>query len=250
MVSGSLQKETDDPSREIRDRILHAFMILSHDLRGPLTSLSAGLELLARGRYGQVDELVGAKLKGLLRQTIRLRGIVDDHLVRASVMEGFGEIQMEVLDLKRDIIDPVLEELSDEILLREITIEQYSQTIPIGAVRIRAAGRRLKSVYRNLITNAIKYGDKGCEISFGYEDQGREYRLNVYNSGEPVPEELRDKLFTKFGRLENTTVNSSDGTGLGLYLVREIIRGHGGEIWYEAAQNGSNFVFTIPKKKE
>jgi PAS domain S-box-containing protein len=243
-------KEPDDPIREIRERVLHAFMILSHDLRGPLTSLSAGLDLLARGRYGYIDDNAVNKLKGLLRQTVRLSGVVEDHLARATVMDGFGEIQKEFLDLRKDIIDPILEELADEIKSRGITIEDRRETVPAGAVTIHAAGRWLRSLYRNLITNAVHHGGKGCVVFFGCEDHGRHYRLNVYNSGEPVPEELRDKLFTKFGRVRNVAKSTTAGMGLGLYLVREIIRKHGGDIWYEPGQSGSNFVFTIPKENE
>jgi signal transduction histidine kinase len=240
-------QEAEEQNRKIKDRVLQKLMVLSHDLRGPLISLSAGLQLLVRGRYGPVDESVVHELKGLWKQTVRLSGIVEDHLTRAAVMDGFGQIQKEVLDLRKDIIDPILEELAVEIISRGITIEQSAETVPAGAVTIYAGRRWLRSVYRNLITNAIKYGGKGGEVSFGCEDQGRHYRLNVYNSGEPVPEESRDKLFTKFGRIGNAAENANAGTGLGLYLVREMIRRHGGDIWYEAAQTGSNFVFTMPK---
>ncbi|MGO9021639.1 MAG: sensor histidine kinase [Syntrophobacteraceae bacterium] len=250
---GELQpalKESNDPIGEIRERVRHAFMVLSHDLRGPLTSLSAGLELLARGRYGHVDESAANRLKVLLRQTIRLSGIVEDHLARAAVMDGLGEIQKEALDLRKDIIDPVLQELADEIDSRGITIEECPETIQAGAVIIHAGRRWIRSLYRNLITNAVQYGGKGCVVFFGCEDHGRHYRLNVYNSGESVPEHHRDKLFTKFGRIGNVAENATAGTGLGLYLVREIIRRRGGDIWYEASQTGSNFVFTMPKTKQ
>ena len=68
----------------------------------------------------------------------------------------------------------------------------------------------------------------------------------MYNSGKPVPEKCRPKLFTKFSRIEENNNGNSNGTGLGLYLVKKIIQKHGGDIWYEAKENGSNFVFTLP----
>ncbi|MFZ2447430.1 MAG: PAS domain-containing sensor histidine kinase [Syntrophobacteraceae bacterium] len=239
-------KESELPVREIGEHIPHTFMNLSHDIRGPLVSLTAGLELLARGRFGSMDESVVKKLKGLLRQAVRLNGIAEDCLARAAAIDGFGEIRREALDLRKDIIDPVLEELADEILSGRIRVENGMGAVPAGAVTIHAAGRWLRSVYRNLLKNAVQYGGKGCAISFGCEDHGRCHRLNVHNSGAPVPEELRDRLFTKFCRIGN----AADGTGLGLYLVREIIRKHGGDIWYEAGRTGSNFVFTIPRAKQ
>jgi len=91
----------------------------------------------------------------------------------------------------------------------------------------------------------VKYGGHGCTIAFGYEDHGSFYRLNVYNTGRPVPEEKHSTLFTRFGRVEGETVR--EGVGMGLFLVKEIINQHGGDIWYEAKHNGSDFVFTLPK---
>ncbi len=241
-------EESEGRVREMNDHILSMLMIMSHDLRGPLVSMAAGLKLLVRGSFGAMDESVARTLKGLLSQAVRLNGIVEDCLARAVAVEGFDGMQRESLDLREEIIDPVLEELADEIQAARITIDSRLGSIPAGAVSLHASRRWLKSVYRNLFKNAVQYGGKGCTIAFGYEDQGDRYRLNVYNTGEPVAEEHRDGLFMKFGRIG--AKNAFDGVGLGLYLVREIIRRHGGDIWYEAARTGSNFVFTICKEKE
>jgi len=72
--------------------------------------------------------------------------------------------------------------------------------------------------------------------------------LNVYNSGKPIPEEYRHKLFTKFMGNRNCENEKEGvaGTGLGLFLIKKVIQKLGGEIWYEAKENGSNFAFTLP----
>ena len=95
--------------------------------------------------------------------------------------------------------------------------------------------------------NAIKYGGKGCRITLGFKDLGFVLKLNVHNTGRPVPEEFRNRLFTQFGRVSAKESRNSDSMGLGLYLVKEIIAKHGGHIWYEATKTGSNFLFTLPK---
>lgn len=246
-----LQKTFENSEQHIRDlsqRVLHAFTMMSHDLKSPLVSLIAGLELLIREKSGAIEERAIVKLQRLQKQTIRIAGIADDWLARAAAIYGLREIRREPLDLKKDIIGPVLEEFADEILSGRIRIENQLEAISAERMTIYAAGKWLRSVYRNLFWNAVKYGGNGCTISFGYQDLGHCYRLNVYNSGKPVPEEFHNKLFTKFSRIEETTPNAPDGTGLGLYLVREIIRKHGGDIWYEAKPKGSDFVFTIPKE--
>lgn len=230
-----------------KGNLSHSLMLLSHDLRAMFLSLAAGLDLVVRGKFGSVDERIAKRLIGLRSQAVRLNGIAEDYLAGATI-DASGEIRKETLDLREGVIDPVLEEFADLIRSRGITIEEGERTVSAGAFTVQASGRLLRSVYRNLLSNAIRYGAEGTVVSFGCEDQGRQYRLSVFNSGQPVSEELRDKLFTRFGLVGETANNSSYGTGLGLYLVREIIRKHGGEIWYEPARNGSNFVFTIPKE--
>lgn len=227
----------------------HTIMILAHDLRGLLFSLAAGLDLLVRGTFGKVDERIADRLKRLHSQAVRLNGIAEDYLLGTTFDES-GEIRKEALDLRKGIIDPVLEEFADLILSGRIRIDNGEGTVSAGTVTVHASGKLLRSVYRNLFSNVVRYGGKGCLVSFGCEDQGQHYRLNISNSGEPVPEKLRNKLFTMFGCIGGTGGNAAAGTGLGLYLVREILLRHGGDIWYEANQEGSIFVFTIPKEKE
>jgi signal transduction histidine kinase len=100
-------------------------------------------------------------------------------------------------------------------------------------------------VFRNLIRNAVKYGYREGMIAVGFEDQGSCYRLNVFNSGEPVPEEYRERLFTRSISDRDVGKQRAGGTGLGLYLVQKVIQKLGGNIWYEPRENGSNFVFTL-----
>ena len=108
----------------------------------------------------------------------------------------------------------------------------------------------LKMVFRNLLKNAIKYGDERGVIALGFEDHGSSYQLNVYNSGRPILEEYRNKLFTKFTGIANRAdgKDGTSGTGLGLYLTKKVMQKLGGYIWYEAREDGSNFVFTLPKR--
>ena len=151
------------------------------------------------------------------------------------------------IDLRQDIIDAVLDEMSNEIEERSIIIDSSLGAIPAGTIQIGVDMMWLKAVFRNLFKNAIKYGGKGCKIAFGVEDHGSFYRLNVYNSGNPIPEHYRERLFTKFAHMDDGA-EKKEGFGMGLYLIREIIRKHEGDMWYEPRQNGSDFIFILPKK--
>jgi len=228
--------------------ILNMLRIMSHDIRSSLLSVSATLKLLTRGYYGKMDEAVANILKELLSKTISLVGTTEEYLGRTFCVEGDLESKDEVLNLIKDVISPVLDELSAELKEHPIWMDYCPDAVSNKGTPIRASRIGLKAVFRNLLGNAIKHGGKGCTITLGFEDHRGSYRLNVYNSGKPVPEEYRDKLFSKFMRYGNNGIGneSTHGMGLGLYLTKKIIEKHGGAIWYEAQENGSNFIFTLP----
>ena len=231
--------------KRLNENILHMLKIVSHDIRGPLVAMAATLKLLQHGSYGRMDDSVANTVQDLSGRVKQILGIAEDYLGKAHAVDAHMKIEKYEIDLRQEVIDAVLDELSNEMEAGEITIDNKLGAIPSGAIVVNASKIWLKVVYRNLFKNAIKYGGYGCTIAFGYEDQGSFYRLNVYNTGSPIPEEKRSTLFTKFGRVEGGTVR--EGVGMGLYLTKEIIKRHGGDIWYEAKHNGSDFVFILPK---
>ena len=247
---GAALLESEQRVRRLNEHILNMVMVLSHDIRGPLVAIASILKLMLRGVYGKLDQNPANTVQDLLSRCARLLGTAEDYLGKASIVGGSLEMEREVLDLRQDIIDAVLNELADDIIRSEIVIDNRLGAIPAGSIPIRANKTWLKAVYRNLFTNAVKFGGKGCTISFGFEKHESHYRLNVYNSGRPIAEGDREKLFGRFERIEPLGGPTPDGVGLGLSLCREIILEHGGEIWYEARPDGSNFVFTISKEDE
>jgi signal transduction histidine kinase len=241
--------ESENHLRWVNEHILNMVKVLSHDIRGPLISIVSILKLLFRGSYGKLDQNLTSTVKDLLSRCLRLLGTAEDYIGKSSIVDGSVKMEREGLDLRQDIIDTVLDELADDITKHEIVIDNRLGAIPSGSIAISANKTWLKAVYRNLFTNAIKYGGKGCTISFGFEPRESHYRLNVYNSGNPIPEPDRCRLFVRFGRIQSEERSSQDGVGLGLSLCQEILLEHGGEIWYEALPNGSNFVFTISREE-
>jgi len=240
----SLFRADLDERKRLNENILNMLKIISHDIRSPLASMAATLKLLQRGSYGGMDDSVANTVKDLSHRVKQILGIAEDCLGKANAVDAHMKIEKHEIDL-RQVIDSALDEISDEIEAGEITIDNKLGAIPTGAIVVNASKIWLTVVYRNLFKNAIRYGGHGCTIAFGYEDHGSFYRLNVYNTGTLIPEEKRSVLFTKFGRVEGETVR--EGVGMGLFLTKEIINRHGGDIWYEAKDNGNDFVFTLPK---
>jgi signal transduction histidine kinase len=231
----------------LKKQIFSLAKIMSHDMRGVLVSLAADLCLLDRGAYGGMEKSVAEKLQNLEAKVTQLIGVAEDFMGRACSADDFPEIEREDLHLKHDIVDPVLDELGAEIQQNNILINNRLGATSGKQLFIKADRFWLKSVFRNLLKNAIQYGGRECTIVIGCEDHGLYYLVNVYNSGRPIPEKFRDKLFKKFARISDRGNRSEDGLGLGLYLVKEVIQKHGGFIWYEALEYGSNFLFALQR---
>ncbi len=239
--------QSEERIRHLNEKILQMLMLMSHDVRGSLVAMAATLKLLIRGRYGSMDESVYNTLSDLLSRVAQLLGTAEEFMGKAQSMASSMDDGPQMLDLRTDIIDPVLYELESEFEKNGIMIDSGMGAIPAGQIAVHADRIWLKSVFRNLFRNAVNHGGPGSRIAFGFEDLSSHYRLHVYNSGRSIPEELRDRLFSKLGRISKGGSPGRPGLGIGLYLIREIIRKHGGEIWYEPCPDGSDFVFTLAK---
>jgi DNA-binding NarL/FixJ family response regulator len=220
-------------------------MLMFHDIRGSMISAAASLKLMARGTYGEMSRRAKAKLQeatGRVEKTIHL---MEDFLGEPPADRPSAK-EIDFLNLTEDIVEPVLAELAVEIQNHQITL--VNRLHNQGAVKVPVRGSKLwlKSAFRNLINNGIKYGGRGCTIEVGCETQGATSRLTVYNTGQTVPEASRSLLFSPI-RSMRPPKHRHQGLGLGLSLSRDIIQNYGGDIWYEAKKGGSNFVISLPQ---
>ena len=116
--------ESERRIRELNKQILNMLMIMSHDIRGPMVSIAATLKLLMRGSFGRMDESVWNTVADLMARVRHLIGIAQDCLGSAHTLEGALSKNREVIDLRQDIIDAVLDEVSNEIEQQRITNRQ------------------------------------------------------------------------------------------------------------------------------
>jgi signal transduction histidine kinase len=219
---------------------------ISHDIRESLLSMVATLKLLSRGYYGKIGRGVAGQLNELLSRTVGLIRGMEEYEGKTSLAGGDAMMGAKVLDLAQDIVNPVLEVLSTEIREHPTRVVNRLTRLSGGTIHVKGSELWLRSVFWNLLKNAIQYGDKGGTVVLDAQQDGACCRVNVFNTGTPVPEADRDKLFARFLKSEGGSNGSTRGVGLGLYLVKKIIQQHGGAIWYEAREYGSNVVFTLP----
>jgi signal transduction histidine kinase len=106
---------------------------------------------------------------------------------------------------------------------------------------------RLHQIVLNLVDNAIKYSMPGTEVEVGFRIQGDELITTVTDHGVGIGKSQIDRLFTKFGRIFNPLSVQAGGTGLGLYIVKNLVESHGGRIWVTSQEGkGSKFNFSLP----
>jgi signal transduction histidine kinase len=147
------------------------------------------------------------------------------------------------ISLGQDVFDPAVPTFAKQIADRGMKLT--SEFDP--AIRIHADQDLLQIVANNLVTNAAKYGVDNGQIVLKASVVDKLIRVEVYNDGRPITGEQKSMLFKKFSRLDVPEKKLVKGTGLGLYITRQIVEAHGGTIDVEAKEHGNSFIFTIER---
>jgi PAS domain S-box-containing protein len=214
--------------------------VASHELRGPIAVLRGYLSML-EDRTISPEELHGVLpvMSGKLQQ---MELLVQHMLETARLEASRFELNTELVDICK---------LAERVVggYRRFAQDTHSVTLslPDEPIVLRGDPRRLETALANLIDNAIKYSPGGgpvrCLVA---HMRGRAF-VSVEDSGLGIADEARDRLFTRFGRIVTSENAHIDGTGLGLYLAREIASSHGGDILVESREgHGSRFTMTLP----
>lgn len=219
--------------------------VASHDLKEPLRGLHNYAHFLIEDYGEQLDDEGKEKLRTLVRLTQRMEALIDSLLHYSRV--GRLELTWVEVDLNAVLAD-VMALL--EPRLRESGVELR---IPRPLPHVRADQARVREVFSNLITNAVKYNDKPEKwVEIGYQPvtdgEGREqYLFYVRDNGIGVPEEHEETIFRIFKRLHGRE-EYGGGVGAGLTIAKKIVERHGGTIWLTSQLGeGSTFWFTLSK---
>jgi signal transduction histidine kinase len=177
-----------------------------------------------------------------------LEAMTKDFLVMAEIEHGEFRVRKEpIKDFYKEVILPAMVGLKERY---PDSFETYDTSMGgVGAIQLPGDQGLLEIVYRNLFGNALKYRHPGGKIAYGMVEYPDCYVFNVWNEGPGVDNDKRERIFEKFYRAEDETIQKKRGTGLGLYNIRKIIEAHGGRIWCESSPgHWVNFLFTLPKE--
>ena len=225
------------------DKMKTQFLNLaSHELRSPLAVINGYLSMLEQGSFGQLKESGLRALEVLKAKTLEMNLLVAQLLDAARLEDG-------QLSLKRDHVD--LREITREALdvVRPIAgpRHQLSLETPVEEVSVFGDRDRLLTIITNLLENAVKYSPDGGAVRCVVSAAGKIAEVSVSDAGIGIADEDLPRLFNRFERIQNRQTSHVGGTGLGLYLSRELAHQHTGEITVESRLGeGSTFTLTLP----
>ena len=212
---------------------------VSHEMRTPLTAMLGFIEYLLENPVE--PEQQREFLQTVHRETERLNDLVSNFLDLQRL-----QAQLETYQFEKVSVCALLQEM---VQLFAMASKKHPVRLecPAGLPEIRGDARRLQQVLKNLLSNAIRYSPEGGEIVTGARLEGDKVKIWVQDQGLGIPPQALNKIFNRFYRVDDSARRIPGGIGLGLALVREVIRAHDGKVWVESTVGrGSTFYFTVP----
>src|SRR5438128_4014238 len=216
--------------------------LASHELRSPLGVNSGYLSMLAQGSLGQLQDSGLRAVEVLKAKTAELNLLVAQMLDAARLEDGRLALKRDRLDLRAVASDAMQ-------VVRPLAGPDHRLTLetPPAAVTVLGDADRIKAIISNLLENAIKYSPSGGRVQCIVSMADGVATLGVVDGGVGIAREDLPRLFNRFERIEHRETSHVGGTGLGLYLSRELARQHGGDIHVESRpRSGSTFTLTLP----
>ena len=220
---------------------------VSHELRTPLAAIYGSAVTLRREDLALEPSLQNKLLEVIHEESSRLADIVNDLLLASQLDAGsliVNIVHCDAVELARGVVDAARTHLPDGVMLE---LEEPKDQLP----PVAADEGQLRQVLANLVDNAVKYSPGGGDVRITLEQVEGHLRFAVADRGLGIPASEQRRIFEKFYRVDPDMAGGIGGTGLGLYICRELVRRVDGRIWVEANdRRGSVFYVEIPFARE
>jgi len=216
---------------------------VSHELKGLLGTVIMNVYSVKDGYMGELNEKQKNAMDSAAASLEHFENVVRNYLDLSRIEKGELKITRSPVRLKEDIIDSTMRHFEKE---RQAKNMRINNLVPNG-INLSVDKSLISIVCNNLVGNAIKYGKTGGTIAINADTLADKIKISFYNDGEPITAEHKDLLFKKFSRLPGS--QRIKGTGLGLFIIKEIIQKHNGHIWVEPRAEGNEFIFTLSRNQ-
>ncbi len=244
------EKEIDTAKTEL-------ISLASHQLRTPLSSVNWYSEMLLSGDAGPINGEQKSYITEIYKGNQRMIDLVNALLNVSRADMGTIHVEVEQVFIK-DISDGVIADLAPLITEKEMSVDV---SIPTKISQYTGDKKILTIIFQNLVSNAVKYtppkgaikvkveNKKKGEIIAGHELRQDTLLISVSDNGYGIPDNEKEKIFTKLYRADNIRALEANGNGLGLYLVKSMIEGIGGSVWFISTEKkGTTFYVALPSK--
>jgi len=236
-------------SREkIVEKMKSEFVTLAaHQLRTPTSAVKWSIKILLDGDLGELNKEQRKILERIYNTNDKVIRLVRDLLNLAQIEEGKFLSKIILSDIE-DVIQLIINANKDLIKEKKLNFEFKKPKDKLPKVMLDVD--KMKIAIENILENALRYAFSGDNVSISLKQKDKEIEVKIQDTGMGIPEDQQAKVFTKFFRATNIMKVDTEGTGLGLYIAKNIIDAHGGRIWFESEKDkGSTFYFTIPVKE-
>ncbi len=241
---GAIEVFRDVTKENEVDRMKSEFIsIASHQLRTPLTSINTYAHLLASGYQGKLTKGQQQFMKIIFNSIDRMSDLINILLDTTRIEAGKIDITLKETDIT-ELIKSLGQELQPQAKAKDIKIKL---DLPRKTVKAIIDQVLTTEVLTNLLSNAIKYTPEKGKIQIALKETKHELLISVSDTGYGISAADRGKIFTKFFRTDNAKQAEPTGTGLGLYMSKEVVDSMGGKIWFESNKDqGTTFYLSLP----
>lgn len=219
----------------------------THQLRSPLTAIKGYASMLMEGSFGPVEEKARGAIDVILQSSQKLVVVIEDFLNISRIELGTMKFEPVPTDLK-ELLSSIVKQMEPTAAAAKLALSLKADSRANYTVTIDPG--KITQVATNLIDNAIKYTKEGS-IALSLSKKADLVRIEVKDTGVGISEETMGRLFEKFSRADDASKMNMNGTGLGLYVAKQLVEAHGGKLWAESegVGKGSTFIVELPVKK-
>lgn len=236
--------ETNEKLQRANSNYMKMLGFITHEMKNPLAVIQTIIDVIVENFLGEVPDKVKQSLIRIKRNCEEMTDMVKNYLDLSRAERGELVPTKTRIAFRQEVVDPCVMHVGPLFESRGMKLEVSSP----DDLEIEGDGELLRIALSNYLTNAAKYGREGGLARLQVTVEGDEVTVCVWNEGIGFSEAEGEVLFNKFSRIRNENTRNKRGSGMGLFLSREMVGLHGGRTWGESEQGKwARFCFTIPR---